>query len=168
MQSMRRGVDLDDDSTIEDGAAHGGIGIHAHGISMKGGSHAHNRVHAVQRNEDFSLSKSPTIFSILSTSQHNPPLGLHTADTSASSSGSGSSPGHSILGSIAAGAETTNSKRRSLTSHKPPTVGSLEAAKQQQADSTTEDDLQFSISLTDEQDESGADESNKQDFLPIY
>lgn len=153
MQAQRVADDDDDETPQQRGL----------GVAVKSTGAPLNRIHAVQRADDFSLSKSPTIFSILSTSQHNhAPLGLHTADTSASSSGSGS-PGHSILGSIAVGAETGSlNKRRSMTMNKPPL-----AAKQPQPESQAEDDLQFSISLTDEQD-GEAEDGKGGDFMPLY
>lgn len=155
-QQARRDLEEDASSGVSGGV---GIGI---GIGLKSG--AQSRVSALARNDDFSLSKSPTIFSILSTSAHNSAAhpGMHTADTSTSSTASGS-PGHSILGSIAAG---ENPKRRSLQSNKAP-VQQQSAAAKQQADAQAEDDLQFSISLTDEQEGEG-DDGNKQDFMPLY
>lgn len=157
MQTGPREVDLDE---VDEPMHAGGIGI-GQGFARP---QQVARVQQVQRGDDFSLSKSPTIFSILSTSQQQgAPLGLHTADTSTSSSGSGS-PGHSILGSIAAGADIKS--RRSLTSHKPPMATSPK--HQQESDAAGEDDLQFSISLTDEQDGEAEDTSKQQDFMPLY
>ena len=158
-QQARR--DMDDDSAEAAASGVGGVGI---GIGIGIGGAKQSRVSALARNDDFSLSKSPTIFSIMSTSAHNSAAhpGLHTADTSTSSTASGS-PGHSILGSIAAG---EHHKRRSLQSNKAP-VQQQSAAAKQQAEAQAEDDLQFSISLTDEQEGEG-DDGNKQDFLPLY
>ena len=155
--SMRPSAGGEENSPSETRTGAIGIGIGAGGLSMK------NRVQAVQRGDDFSLSKSPTIFSIMSTSHQNPPLGLYTADTSASSSGS--SPGHSILGSIAAGGDSQ--KRRSLIGHKAPLSSTSPDAPKSQVDASGEDDLQFSISLTDEQDGEGED-SSQQDSMPLY
>ena len=156
-QQQRRDVD-DESPTLGEAAAApasttGGIGI---GVGKS------NRVTAIARGDDFSLSKSPTIFSILSTSAHTQAHpGLHTADTSTSSTASGS-PGHSILGSIAAG--ETVPKRKSLQSHKPPSAVAADSAASRPAPAA-EDDLQFDISLTDEQEGEGDDgQGQKQEF----
>jgi hypothetical protein len=153
----RPAQDFDDDEPA------GGVGLGVRGQAIKASSGA-SRVQQMQRGDDFSLSKSPTIFSIMSTSQHAAAPAFHTADTSQSSSSSGS-PGRSVLGSIAAGADgTTTAKRRSITSNKPPQHAlSPDASKQQDG----EDDLQFSISLTDEQ-EGEAEDGQQQDALNLY
>jgi hypothetical protein len=154
MQTAQRAPD-DEDSPVERSMQHA-AGI---GIGMGKGAHGGaSRVSAVQRGDDFSLSKSPTIFSIMSTSQHAPagagPLaGMHTADTSTASSASS----QSILGGIAAGTDMGGRKRNSLVGHKPPQQHSPDAA-------LGEDDLQFSISLTDEQE--GDSEDKNQDYMP--
>lgn len=154
----------------DDSPTNAGLGVRAQAIKTTSGA---SRIQQMQRNDDFSLSKSPTIFSIMSTSQHNAAApGLHTADTSQSSSSSGS-PGHSILGSIAAGAETTGAKRRSITSNKPPMTQQQThdahqlASPEPNRQDSNEDDLQFSISLTDEQ-EGEAEDGQQQEALNLY
>lgn len=157
-QQARR--ELEEDSNESSGV---GVGV---GIGIGIGGSKQSRVSALARNDDFSLSKSPTIFSIMSTSAHTSAHpGMHTADTSTSSTAS-ESPGHSILSSIAAG---ENPKGRSMQqSNRVPVQSAAEvAAAKQQADAQAEDDLQFSISLTDEQEGEG-DDNNKQDFMPLY
>lgn len=155
-QVQRRDQDDESPTLGEAAAAPSAIG----GIGIAKSS----RVSALSRGDDFSLSKSPTIFSIMSTSAHShahPALGMHTADTSTSSTASGS-PGHSILGSIAAGENVP--KRKSLQSHKPTAAGAAaDSAASRPAAPAAEDDLQFDISLTDEQEGEG-DDGQKQEF----
>jgi hypothetical protein len=116
------------------------------GMGIKG-----SRVQAVSRsgNDELSLSKSPTIFSILSTSQQNPSgLALHAG---------GNSPGQ-VLGAIASG-----DIHRS--SGKLPERAAADAAAASSARSE-DDDLQFSISLTDDQE--GEEEDEPAKLPPLY
>jgi hypothetical protein len=163
--AARRDVDEDDAESPVAGAARASA---QGGMSMGMGIKAGSRVSAMQRsaNDEFSLSKSPTIFSILSTSAHGGGGGahlglglggagsssaLHTADTSQSSTASGS-PGRAILGAIAAGGDVAKSTAgpaagRPLQQQQPQQAGA--AATKRQDD----DDLQFNIQLDDQEGE---------------
>jgi len=157
----------DDESPVLGDAAH------ASALGIKG-----SRVHAVQRSqqEDFSLSKSPTIFSILSTSAHGGPhaglgLGAHTADTSQSSTASGS-PGRAILGAIAAG-DVKAAGGLGLGARRPmqvnPPLGQQQAAQQAAASKRQDDDdLQFNIQLDDQEGEGEGDEQQSAGNFSIY
>jgi len=166
--NQRRAAEEDeasDDSTGLGGAApvHGrpigiGIGANRPAVGMK----AANRVQAMQQsgNDESMLGKSPTIFSILSTSAKNPSAFLGANATM----GAQTTPptGQAILSSIAAGVDA---KRRAdvdeeVNDATTPDQGVVTNA----ADAQGEDDLQFSISLTDEQEGEPEDASN----MPLY